>query len=659
MGSQEMGSGSSSPFLELPEQSLGEADSTSQDSASLGPSAPSTHSKVPDLSHQLRSDDSADRAGHTRVYLGVLACVFSLVVGLLALQASPEAKIGPYGLIQALSPWYYIAIGILLLSFVFTLRTEKYRALLLGAHLAIFVLLLHGSASIVESAPRFPSAWDTAAFTNYIANTGKLLPSDARWDWPSFFAASALVDKAAGLSTPDAFLRWWAIGLNLLYMLLIFRIAKAFLRSDTQAWIAIAIFPVANWVGQDYYSPQSIGFLLYLTFFYILIGPLGANDRPLWDPFWRFYAGPLLYSTLGRKYDSVTASEQSNQEFSPVSVDQQNSRATGFYLGILLILMAAMATGHQLTPVMATLTALMLVIAGRTRIRGMVAVFGLMTVAWICYGAIIWWSGHKSMLVGGVGSVQGNVSTSVAAKIAGSFPHEFVVDTRVLNALIVWLLAIVGALIWRPRSSDRTALVLCFFSSFAILSGGDYGGEGMLRAYLFSLPAAVCLIAAMISKLRWSYRQVALGVVLSLLVPFFLVSRWGNELFEMSRTNELTAVRVLYGMAKPGSNLVTVVPIAMSTTFDHITEFNSTSVNLTELGAEDMSEIIQAVSGNPKGSYLIMTTSQNDYGWLQYGWPRAWGTEVERLLSQSPHFKLRYSNPDAEIFQYVPAGGSR
>jgi hypothetical protein len=229
----------------------------------------------------------------------------------------------------------------------------------------------------------------------------------------------------------------------------------------------------------------------------------------------------------------------------------------------------------------------------------------------------------------------------------------------VLNSLLAWLLAIIGALVWRPRSGDRAAVVLCFLSSFGIMAGGDYGGEGMLRSYLFSLPVAVCLIAVLISRLRRTQRQVALGAVLLLLMPFFLVSRWGNELFEMTRPNELTAVRALYHFANPGSSLVTVVPVGMSTTFDDVDEFKSTSVNLTDLGPNEMAEIIRAVSANPKGGYLIMTTGQDDYGWLDYGWPRTWGATVERMLSLSPHFKVRYFNPDAEIFQYIPGRRSK
>jgi hypothetical protein len=591
------------------------------------------------------ADDSTEPARNPRTYLAILSCVIALTLGLLALKASPQAKIGPYGLIQALSAWYYVAVGLVLLSFVQAIKIKKYRSPILAAHLAVLVVLLQGAPGIVESTARFPTAWLTGGFTDYIAGTGKLLPElDARFSWPSFFAASAMLDKAAGVSTADVLVRWWPTVLNLLYLPLIFRISKEFLGSDVKAWVATALFPMANWIGQDYYSPQSIAFLLYLAFFFILIGPLGANDAPLW---------PSSWSLRGRKLKRVPEVQQQPRS-SP------SPRASGFYLGMLVLLMAAMATGHQLTPIMATLTALALVLAGRTRIRWMVVFFGLMTFAWICYGAYAFWSGHRAMLIGGLGSLTGNVSGSVAggSGVHGSVAHEFVLDSRLLLAVMVWLIAILGAFLWRPKNGNRVALVLCFFAPFVTLAGGDYGGEGGLRSYLFSLPPAICLIVAALSRLRWKYAQVALSVILLLLVPLFLVARWGNEMFEMLLPDEVTAASALYHIAPAGSELISIGP-AYTLEFADVNKYSFGNVDVTGLGPADVPEIIQGVTGNPKDAYVVMTTDEVVYGWQNYGMPRTWGTTVEGLLTQSHHFKLVYSNPDAEIFQYIPSQGSK
>jgi hypothetical protein len=187
-----------------------------------------------------------------------------------------------------------------------------------------------------------------------------------------------------------------------------------------------------------------------------------------------------------------------------------------------------------------------------------------------------------------------------------------------------------------------------------MLAGGDYGGEGMLRVYLFSLPCSVCLVAVLISRLRWPFRQqLAVGAILLLLTPLFLVSRWGNELFELVRPNEVTAVEELYRIAAPGSSLVSISP-QLAWEFADVAKFKYRPSNLNEFVLEDTAAIINLISDNPKGGYVIITTGQIVYGWQTYGLPKTWGAKVEKLLVNSPYFKVRYSNPDAEILQYIP-----
>lgn len=592
--------------------------------------------------------DAQGHADRVRLCFGILLCAIDLIVGLLALKASPEAMIGSYGLIDALSPWYYIAIAVLLLSIAWTLGTERYRSPLLVVHLIVLVILVHGAPAIVESAPRLASAWVHTGFTNYVASNGKFLPAfDARFSWPSFFAGSALLDRAFGLNAASL-LRWWPVALNLLYLPLVFRVAKGFLRSDARAWIATALFPLTNWVGQDYYSPQSIAFLLYLAFIYILIGPLGANGRPLWY-FFRRSRDQDDRSRLGRP--------RPRRNPVPTLQSRQKSTAVGFYLGILVLLMAAMATGHQLTPIVATASASMLVLVGKTRVRWLVMIFVLITIGWICYGAVTYWSGHFGALVGGVGALQSNVGSSVGDRISGSSAHSFVVHVRLLMSLIVWLLALFGALVWRSQNENRLALVASFLVPFATLAFGNYGGEATLRVYLFSLPFAVSLIGVLISQVRVPYRQVTLAAVLFLIMPFLLISRWGNELFELARPNEVTAVRVLDRMANPGSTLLSITE-ELPWEFADIAKFEYPPFNLNESARKNASEIIDVLGSNPKGGYVIITTNDIVFASQAYGFPPTWGAELEALLSHSERFKLRYSNADAEIFQYVSPKGS-
>lgn len=602
---------------------------------------------------EARSEPRGDRrrhaeaapAGWAQLALGLLICVGLLAAGLWALKHSPQSRIGPYGLVQALSRWYFVVIVALLLSLAWTLRLKRFRSLLLSAHLIVLVILIQGAPSIIESEPRFATAWLHSGFTDYVAANGKFLPKiDARFSWPSFFAGSALLDKAAGLKAAVSLVRWWPVALNLLYLPLIFRLASAFLRSDDKAWVATALFPLANWVGQDYYSPQSIAFLLYLAFLYLLVGPLGADDHPLWY----FYLRPRGQGRILRMGRPWLAGGQGTLD----QRTQQRSPAVGFQLCAAALLMAAMASGHQLTPIVATGSALMLVLVGRTRVRWLIVFFGLMTVGWICYGADTFWSGHFGLIFGGVGSVQGNVGNSVIARLHGASAHLFVVDTRSIMSVVVWILALLGAIFWRKGGADRRGALVGFLLPFGLLAGGSYGGEAVLRVYLFALPFALCLVAALLSRLRLASRQIATGLVLVLLLPFFLVSRWGNELFELVRPNEISGVEALYRMAKPGSTLIAITP-QLPWRFADIQKFRYRPTPLIQSPLE----LILLAESNPKNTYVIITASQIVYGWQDYGLSRNWGAKVESQLTHSKYFKLRYSNPETQIFKYVPPRG--
>ncbi len=589
---------------------------------------------------------SGVQAGGTREkrrsLLGFALCLAGLAIGFYALRHSPAASIGRYGLIQALSPLYYVALLLLIISFAWSLRAKWHRSALLGTHLAFLVFLVHGAPGMIEAAPRFATAYLHVGFVGYIANTGTLLQNyDARFSWPSFFEAVAMLDKVAGVGSADVFLRWWPVAMNLIYVALIFGIAKGLLRSELKAWVAAGLFPLANWVGQDYFSPQSTGYLLYLAFLYILIVPLGARDRPVWQ------------SLFHRRRVDPGPGQQAQPDGLPPQ-GRESPRAVGFYLGVLVLLMAAMATGHQLTPIMAIISTIVLVAAGRTRVRGVAVVVPLMAIGWICYGAVTFWSGHIGMLVGGFGHVGGNVGSAVVQRVTGNPAHEHIVDIRLLTAAFVWGLALLGALTWRSRNGDRAVVLLLFLGSFCMIAGGNYGGEGMLRIYLFSLPPAVCLIAALIFKLpRFWQGQVALGCALLLLTPLFLLARWGNELYEMARPGELAAVTKLQETAAPDSSLVSLNGF-IAWKYTNILEFQYLSMDVQTLGSQTLSQVTAMVDNNPRGGYVIITADQTEYGWLAYGLPRDWGTTVERMLAHSPNYKLIIKNPDAEVFQYIP-----
>lgn len=584
-----------------------------------------------------------ERKNQNRALLGLVLCLAALAIGFVALKISPASKVGPFGLIQALSPLYYVALIVLIISFILTLRTDRWRSWILSAHLTVMVFLVHGAPAVIEQESRFQTAYLHVGFVDYIANSGSVLENyDARFSWPSFFEAIAMLDKVAGVSSAEIWIHWWPVAINLLYLPLIWHIAKQFLGSELKAWVATGLFPLANWEAQDYFSPQSLAYFLYLTFIFLLVVPLGERGRSVWQ---RLFERKAKEPAKGR-------STQTRKRLERV----QNP---ALLLGALVLLMAAMATGHQLTPIMAIVAILVLIVSGRTRVRGLAVVVILLAIGWICYGANNFWAGHENQMLGGLGNVGGNVNSGVADRASGSYAHAFAGHIRELISVFVWGLALLGALVWRPKNGDRGAVLLLFLAAFSVIIGGNYGGEGVLRVYLFSLPGAVCLIAALITSLpRFWQGQVALACTLFLLTPLFLVARWGNELYEMVRPGEIAATTVLYNIARPGSTLVSANSF-MTWKYTNIIGFDYETVSLSTLGPQTVSQITSLVEGNPKGGLFILTADQEEYGSLVLGMPENWGATLGTMLAHSPNYKLRYSNADAEIFQYIPAPKTR
>src|SRR6185503_12815516 len=101
---------------------------------------------------------------------------------------------------------------------------------------------------------------------------------DAYFDWPGFFGLGALLVDTGDLASALPFAEWATVVVNLMYLaplLLIFRGLGAERRT---AWLAVWLFTVTNWIGQDYFSPQSFAYFLYLAIIALVLLHFGPSD---------------------------------------------------------------------------------------------------------------------------------------------------------------------------------------------------------------------------------------------------------------------------------------------------------------------------------------------------------------------------------------------
>jgi len=563
-----------------------------------------------------------------RAVAHTLLPVAALYLGFLAMKHAPIPAIGPYGLIQALPPLYYLAVGLACASFLLTWSTARPSLLRLSVDLLTLVVLLQSPPAIIEPAARFATAWLHAGFTDYVARTGHVLPDlDARFSWPGFFAGLGMVERAIGLPSTTLLLKWWPVAINLLYLPPVYLLARAILGTPRRAALAVWLFPLANWVGQDYFSPQSVAFLLYLTFIWFVVEQFGAQRAGLL---------PRLRPAPGGR---------ERAERPPALMPP----ALG--LGVLTVLGLAMIVSHQITPLFAGLAVMLLGIFGRTRLKTFGVLVLLLTAGWICYEANAFWAGHSSMIFGSFGDIGANVTNDLSERLRGSPQHYQVLDVRLVLSCFIWGLAALGFLAGYRRKLDVRTPAILMITPFLVLSGGGYGGEAGLRVYLFSLAGALPLIAMLVPAARFAWSAVASGLVMALLIPAFVLARWGNELSEMTRPDEITAVKTLYRVAPAGTTLISITP-QVSWRFTDINKYLYEPSNLDEFAFVKVGAIVQIADTNPQGAYVLITTSQILYGEQAYGLPGNWGTRVERAMTASGRFALVYSNPDAQIYKF-------
>ncbi|MCM3264091.1 lipopolysaccharide biosynthesis protein [Streptomyces thermoviolaceus] len=575
----------------------------------------------------------------------VLGC---LLIAALLLYWVPAARLGDgdldrmggLGLISVL-PLPTLAGAALLITVFAALMwlRREHRTLLLVTLLAT-VVSLHALPAVIETEPRFATAWQHLGFLDHIDRTGTAVPDlDARWSWPGFFAVAAFVARACGLSDLTEVVRWWPMTVQLLYLAPMFLLARSLRASWRARWTGVWIFVLGGWVGQDYFSPQGFTFLLYLVFVAILL---------VW-----FRPPRMLWA-------SVRPGE--------AEVEPAGRRQRAVLLAVLIGLFAVTVPAHQLTPFVMLGVAAVLVLVGRSELRGLPLLCGVLVLFWLGFMAEPYWSGHFDELFGGVGGIGSNVSTSVSGRIEGGDPtHKLVLYTRVLLAGTVLLLACWGW--WRRREHkyrERSlpVLVLVPFLGFGLQS---YGGEMALRVFMFALPGAALLAALALfpragvtaeerQKDRVSLAPLAALLTGLLLMGGFLVARWGNEPFERIRPGEVAAMEYVYAHDKPTVRVLWL----SSDTVDNVTpampwgarDMERVDYRPTQAPADPVlvGGLVKALEDAGPNSYLMINTSQVEYLRLAAGYSPTWESRLVRNLDQRPELKKVLANDDVTMY---------
>lgn len=365
------------------------------------------------------------------------------------------------------------------------------------------------------------------------------------------------------------------------------------------------------------------------------------------------------------------------------STPEQHRQRIGL-LAILLAVFALSVFSHPITPLFVLLSVTALTVFRRSTPRWLPLVLAALILGWDFTAAAPYMAGHLTSDLAQIGDIHVVATTNVTDRLAtGSAEHHFITQARVATTALVWGLALLGAALrWRRHpaghaggsaqgtrslfSHDVPFLLLAVAPGVLVLAQ-PYGGEMVMRYYLFSLPmvsffaasAFRAPVAGRLSRPLAAAAPAATAVACLLLLAGFLFARYGNERADYITYNEINAVAEVYRIAPPHSLLLqgwTGTPWRYQDLeqYDYFPLYPGYS-DAGAIQAHYIGGIVNVASRTEyPAAFVIFTRSQKAQAQMFYGVPPSALDGVEDALLRSGKFVLVYRNADADVLRYVP-----
>jgi hypothetical protein len=278
----------------------------------------------------------------------------------------------------------------------------------------------------------------------------------------------------------------------------------------------------------------------------------------------------------------------------------------------------------------------------------------VLMLAWISFGAETFWVGHLRSLFGGAGAVGSNIAAGIGRSTTSGGGRTIVLALRLAFTAAVLLLAGIGVIRrWRSGSRQLT-LVLLAGAPFALIVGQSYGGEMLMRAFLFALPFLAILAAWAFVPTEAAHGSVRMAVAVTLVAALmtggFLVARYGNERFEMVPPGEVAAMRWIYAHAPAGSKLA-APSRNLPWRYQDIEGFAYSPIADGILASPRA--VLRFIDRRPGDSYFVPSQSQQLFGRELYGLPAHWLEKLERSMVKTGRLQLVYSNRDTRVYKVI------
>jgi hypothetical protein len=539
---------------------------------------------------------------------------------------------GELGLVSILGWPYYAGLAFVVFGFASEIVRSRLRNYWLLAFLILLAIYIFGTACAVEPIASLADAYRHSGILQYFLVHGHALPHyEADFSWPGAFSLGAVFVGFAGDANSLGFTRYFPLFIELMYLAPLLAIARSVGIGRRAGWLGIALFYSTDWIYQDYFSPQALGYLFLVI---TLAGVIAfwkprSRPRPPQSGFLR---------TLRYRYVRTRSAFRVGRLEGHDSVSVFSATQTVVVLGVLGLITFAMAISHELTPYALILMLMGCLVTRRLGRPELVIVAALMVVGWLSLGASDYWIGHLNYIFSGFGQIGSTLSSNVTARVSGSLAHRLAAETRILVIGGLYVLAVIGTL---RRSTDSRTVEAVAFAPFIILAISSYVGEGLLRVVLYALPFTAFLAASAVFPQitgpiraiipyfrirRHNHAMLWIMVVVVLLSSAFAttVARGGNDAYESFSVGELDAVNYVFAHVHYNDNVELIAPYL---------PYNQADVGDINWGAValDAGATVKRIKKGlikSDSRFIILSQSQENWGEVVAGFPKGWENSV-------------------------------
>jgi hypothetical protein len=565
------------------------------------------------------------RRSQLSLLLTLVGTALWLVTALFTRDSSP----GPWGMLAVLSPFWYVGLGLVIAGFVIGCRIEQCAALATVS----FGLASTVTPALTYGTPQVQTAAKQMVLTDYVLEHHHIHVTSGIY--PAF---SALFSGIAwlcsllglhGLVGPRSLLglaTYWPVLILLMRIVVLRMLAGRLLPTPARRWTAVLLVLLLGALGQDYFSPQSVGYIM--AFGVIGLVMYGRTPQP-----------------FGR---SATFS-------------------------LLLLSGVALGPTHELSPYLAA-GALIVLAIFRQAPRWAWSTIAVPALAW---AGVVHTAVSSSFSFSTLFDITNfrppyTPATPGLSRLAvvGFNSHALLVALLLLMAI-----AAVGFFA-NVRSKRAWAYALCPIVGLSLIAINPYGNEGIFRATIFALPWLAILAMEMPPPQRLlpplKHPAALIGATFTVLLTFcalFLPTSYAMDGVGVIRPSELALFDYLLSQPRT-SNFV----VGLGADID-VGSYPPSTVNYDLLSWDTFAKPLQLLTRHPTA--LTLTAFADAYGVIvtRYGatatsrlyvyysqsmvqFSQAYGLMTPeqlrtwlRLLESSRNWQLVFHQADSYLFE--------